>query len=312
MNEVPRRCSGAAGQRRSSPGPPRWCARAADGGVGDVRPRSCARSSNIAEPSRRELLRISALGLYRAFINGERVGNDLLTPGWTSLRQAPLVPDLRGRRLLRPAHNVIDIWLADGWYRSQMMWQKQPDLQHLGERDRRDRRAAGRAGRRCADRADDRRQSGQAASCRSEVRHLFRRDLRCAARGARGRDKRQPRRSPSTLIVLVPHEIEPVRELKPLLPVAYLEGRREVARSTTSARTSAAIVAFTVEGEAGAKVIIEHAEILDRDNSFDNRNYAHRRSAHRVHAQGRRQGELSPFFHLPGLPLCPRDDRGQG
>src|SRR6478735_5755072 len=30
-----------------------------------------------------EVLRISALGLYRAFINGKRVGNDLLTPGWT-------------------------------------------------------------------------------------------------------------------------------------------------------------------------------------------------------------------------------------
>ena len=29
-------------------------------------------------------LRISALGLYRAFINGKRVGDDLLTPGWTS------------------------------------------------------------------------------------------------------------------------------------------------------------------------------------------------------------------------------------
>ena len=34
--------------------------------------------------SGREVLRISALGLYRAFINGQRVGNDLLTPGWTS------------------------------------------------------------------------------------------------------------------------------------------------------------------------------------------------------------------------------------
>ena len=29
-------------------------------------------------------LRISALGLYRAFINGRRVGDDVLTPGWTS------------------------------------------------------------------------------------------------------------------------------------------------------------------------------------------------------------------------------------
>ena len=29
------------------------------------------------------VLHVSAQGLYRAFINGKRVGDDLLTPGWT-------------------------------------------------------------------------------------------------------------------------------------------------------------------------------------------------------------------------------------
>ena len=29
------------------------------------------------------MLHISAQGLYRAFVNGRRVGQDLLTPGWT-------------------------------------------------------------------------------------------------------------------------------------------------------------------------------------------------------------------------------------
>ncbi len=37
----------------------------------------------VASVGGTEVLRISAPGLYRAFINGVRVGDDLLTPGWT-------------------------------------------------------------------------------------------------------------------------------------------------------------------------------------------------------------------------------------
>ena len=80
----------------------------------------------MSELSGAELLRISALGLYRAFINGARVGNDLLTPGWTSYDKRLSFQTYEVGSLLRPGQNVIDIWLADGWYRSQMMWKKKP------------------------------------------------------------------------------------------------------------------------------------------------------------------------------------------
>ena len=80
----------------------------------------------MSEPSGAELLRISALGLYRAFINGARVGNDLLTPGWTSYDKRLSFQTYEVGSLLRHGQNVIDIWLADGWYRSQMMWAKNP------------------------------------------------------------------------------------------------------------------------------------------------------------------------------------------
>src|SRR6476620_12407764 len=55
----------------------------ADAGVGH--PASFLRKEfDVAAVSGNEVLRITALGLYRAFINGKRVGNDLLTPGWTA------------------------------------------------------------------------------------------------------------------------------------------------------------------------------------------------------------------------------------
>src|SRR5262249_29665136 len=35
--------------------------------------------------------------------------------------------------LLQPGRNVIDIWLADGWYRSQMMWKRNPIFNTWGQ-----------------------------------------------------------------------------------------------------------------------------------------------------------------------------------
>src|SRR4051812_33526179 len=108
---------------------PSWSAKmvrpAADAGVGT--PATFLRKEfDLTEHSGREVLMISALGLYRAFINGTRVGNDLLTPGWTSYDKRLSYQTYEAGPLLKPGRNVIDIWLADGWYRSQMMWNRNP------------------------------------------------------------------------------------------------------------------------------------------------------------------------------------------
>src|SRR5690349_13977169 len=92
---------------------PAWSARmmrpSADKGVGA--PASFLRKRfELSSPSGRELLRISALGLYRAFINGSQVGNDLLTPGWTSYDKRLSYQTYPVGELLNAGGNVIDIW----------------------------------------------------------------------------------------------------------------------------------------------------------------------------------------------------------
>ncbi len=72
------------------------------------------------------VLRISALGLYRCFINGVRVGADQLTPGWTCYNDRLSYQTYAVGALLRVGDNTIDIWLGDGWYRSTLMWAANP------------------------------------------------------------------------------------------------------------------------------------------------------------------------------------------
>jgi len=72
------------------------------------------------------VLHITAQGLYRAFVNGNRVGDDLLTPGWTCYDDRIDYQSYDIADLLRAGENRIEIWLGDGWHRSPLMW---PDMQ---------------------------------------------------------------------------------------------------------------------------------------------------------------------------------------
>ncbi|KAH7014096.1 alfa-L-rhamnosidase [Microdochium trichocladiopsis] len=62
-------------------------------------------------------LYITALGVYEAYINGERVGDEYMAPGWTTYKHriAYRVHDVS--ELLRPSEeNVLAIQAAEGWY----------------------------------------------------------------------------------------------------------------------------------------------------------------------------------------------------
>ncbi|GAA5202913.1 family 78 glycoside hydrolase catalytic domain [Microbacterium jejuense] len=62
-------------------------------------------------------LRLSAVGLVDAWVNGVRASDALLTPGWTSYQERILIDTLDVTALLREGVNVVVLAVADGWYR---------------------------------------------------------------------------------------------------------------------------------------------------------------------------------------------------
>ncbi|WP_461173412.1 glycoside hydrolase family 78 protein [Arthrobacter sp. Z1-9] len=69
----------------------------------------------------RATLRATSFGVFEAFLNGERVGDDVLSPGWSSYewRLRYLTYDVTG--LLQPA-NTLGAALGNGWYRGNLSW----------------------------------------------------------------------------------------------------------------------------------------------------------------------------------------------
>jgi alpha-L-rhamnosidase len=71
---------------------------------------------------------ITSLGLYEAFINGKRVSNAYLTPGWTSYNKRLQYQVYDVTNLLQPGTNAVGVTLGSGWYRGNLAWEKSRDL----------------------------------------------------------------------------------------------------------------------------------------------------------------------------------------
>ncbi|MEM9917675.1 MAG: glycoside hydrolase family 78 protein [Bacteroidota bacterium] len=60
---------------------------------------------------------ITAHGLYEAYLNGEKIGEELFTPGWTAYNERLQYQVFDITEMLVAGQNAIGVFLADGWYR---------------------------------------------------------------------------------------------------------------------------------------------------------------------------------------------------
>lgn len=70
---------------------------------------------------------ITAHGIYEAFLNGARVGDHELTPGFTAYRHRLQVQSFDVTDMLRLGENVLAILLSDGWWRGQTTIARRPN-----------------------------------------------------------------------------------------------------------------------------------------------------------------------------------------
>jgi len=65
---------------------------------------------------------ITAHGLYEAQINGQRVGQDYLTPGWTVYQKRLQYQAYDVTNLLKSGLNAVGVTLGNGWWRGNIGW----------------------------------------------------------------------------------------------------------------------------------------------------------------------------------------------
>jgi alpha-L-rhamnosidase len=75
-----------------------------------------------AKPVARARLYATALGVYEASINGQRVSGDLLAPGWTDYTKRVMVQTYDVTKLIHTGQNAMGAVLGDGWYAGRLGW----------------------------------------------------------------------------------------------------------------------------------------------------------------------------------------------
>ena len=78
------------------------------------------RAFRVDDQVRTARLYVTSLGLYEVYLNGQRIGDQFFTPGWTSYHHRLQYQTYDVTPLLRPGANVVGAMLGDGWYRGNL------------------------------------------------------------------------------------------------------------------------------------------------------------------------------------------------
>ncbi|MEK6344465.1 MAG: family 78 glycoside hydrolase catalytic domain, partial [Curtobacterium sp.] len=80
----------------------------------------------------RALLRVTAIGVVEPWFNGERVGDEVLAPGWTSYRHRLIASTHDVTHSVRAGANVVGGVVADGWALGRLGWEDRSN--HFSDR----------------------------------------------------------------------------------------------------------------------------------------------------------------------------------
>jgi len=80
---------------------------------------------DVSQPITSARLYVTALGAYQVHINGHRVGDQVLAPGWMDFREHVAYQAYDVTQYVRTGANAIGTYLAPGWYTTPLMWARQ-------------------------------------------------------------------------------------------------------------------------------------------------------------------------------------------
>jgi alpha-L-rhamnosidase len=224
------------------------------------------RALSLSEAPRRARLYITALGAYEAAINGTRVGDERLAPGWTDYHTRVQYRVCDVTPLLRQGDNVLSVRLGDGWYagtvgawgrrrygdRPALLCQLEVELE---------------SGERVTVVTDEHWRTADGGTWMNDLQLGERTNFADEPSGwmAAGFDDSGwqaavRRADPGARLVAARDDGVRVVESRPAVSVKALDGGRQIVDLGANA---AGVVRLRLDGEPGQHVVLRHAEALD-------------------------------------------------
>ena len=228
------------------------------------------RTFEMKRPFCRAELQITSLGVYEAELNGRRVGDFVLAPGWTSYNHRLQVQTYDVTDLLRDS-NDLRVTVGRGWFRSPM-----PGWLDSEDKKRCSAKPCGLIALlmiTCADGSEETISTDDSWTCgESAVRFSEIYDGETFDASFETADWQPVKLLDWSKEILIPQEGEIVRETERVSAQrVFTTPNGEVMVDFGQEVTG--YVEFTVEAKAGDSVCFNHAEMMDKGGNFYNENY---------------------------------------
>lgn len=240
---------------------------------------------------------VTALGLYELHLNGQRVGKDYFTPGWTSYEKRLQYQTYDVTDLLKQGLNHITALLGNGWYKGYLGWEGNRELygdrlalllqMHIVFEN----------GEEFIIKSDESWEATGSPILMSEIYHGEIYDARLEEE----MNEWEPVEIlPQTKSILVAQENNPVRKIEEIKPIQLIitpKGEKVL----DFGQNMVGWVRFSVQGEEGKTVKLQHAEVLDKDGNFYTENLRRAKQTITYTLKGGEKETYEPTFTFQGF-----------
>jgi alpha-L-rhamnosidase len=283
----------------------KWKAPFINGLLPDPGPHYLRRTFFIEDLPESARVYVTALGMYELWINGKRAGEDLLRPGWTNYKKRLPFQTYDVGELLLKGENVIGAAIAEGWYAGDLTWLNERNLYGDATALSLQLYMFSSEGAESILMTDPEWKSSSGPILYSQLYHGEIYDARLEQEGwnAPGFDDRT-----WGGIASVPFEEGNV--ISQDGPSVVKRESLEVKEVIKTPRGETVLdfgqnvsgwVRFTVDGKAGDRVCLKHAEILDRDGNFYTDNMRSARNSIEYTLKGDGPEIYEPHFTFQGF-----------
>lgn len=227
-------------------------------------PFSCFKNFTVKKKVKKAVIYVTSLGVYELNLNGKRVGDAYLTPGWTDYNYRIQYQTYDVSTLIKDSENKLKATIGEGWYSGYLGWTKRKDIygsrnalllqMHIYYKD----------GTSEVISSDE---SWKEESCNILMSDIYNGEIYDARENEEVAAGNNLVTVPYPKTHLTAQENEPIRiqeEIKPLSIFKTPKGELVL----DMGQNMAGFVRFKIRGEKGQKVTLIHGEVLDKEENF--------------------------------------------
>ncbi len=246
---------------------------------------------------------VSSLGLYQLFINGEKVGDQLFTPGFTSYKKRIQYQVYDVTDMLQ-TNNAIGAIVGDGWFRGRLGWEG--DVAHYGKQ-------LGLIAQLQITYTDGTSETivtdenwgiSYAAILESDIYDGEKYDARLEKKGWCKADFNEQWNAAAVLDhskdILVASNSIPVRATEEIVPIKFITTPKGE-QVFDLGQNIVGWARLKVQGQAGDKVTLQFAEVLDKEGNFFTTNLRSAEATDIYTLKGGEEEIFEPHFTFHGF-----------